>query len=144
MKKNRLKEDGCCSCHPRKLLQLSTEESVLGSSPRTNFCPFPPRVLIIPSIHDHVQLLQPSLKTSSWAHSLPNLLYWARWVWAYSLNSKSTQTLTLHIYIYISIESNFFIIYYVNFIYYCINQVNFFGMLVDFINSDRVYCLEVA
>ena len=32
----------------------------------------------------------------------------------------------------------------VNFIYYCLNQVIFFGKLVDFINSDKVYCLEVA
>ena len=97
--KNRLKEDGCCSCHPRKLLQLSTEEPRRRISPwiklEDKLPPFPPRVLIIPSTYDHVQLLQPSLKPSSWAYSLPNLLYWARWVWAYSLNSKSTQTLTL-------------------------------------------------
>ena len=38
----------------------------------------------------------------------------------------------------------FFFFWGVNFIYYCINQVIFFGKLVDFINSDRVYCLEVA
>ena len=90
-KKEKLKEDGCCSCHPRKLLQLSIEEPRRRLNPRM----LPPMCLIIPSTYNYVRLLQPSLKPSSWVHSLPNLLYWTRWVWAYSLNSRSTQTPTL-------------------------------------------------
>ena len=49
----------------------------------------PPTCLIITSIYDYVRLLKLSLKPNSWAHSLPDLLYWARGIWAYSHNNRS-------------------------------------------------------
>ena len=87
------KKDGRSSYHLRKLPQLSTKESRRRrinhrTKPKDKLSPFPHAfdhsiyIWSCPAVAalTKAQFLSP--------FSLPNLLYWARWIWAYSLNSK--------------------------------------------------------
>ena len=87
------KEDGCCSYHPWKLSPLSTKEPRKRRiNPRTK-----PEDKLLPFPHgfDHsisiwsCPAVEPLTKAQFLSpFSLPNLLYWAHWVWVYLPKSK--------------------------------------------------------
>ena len=87
------KKDGRHSYHPWKLLQLSTKEPRRRRiSHRTKL---EDKLPSFPHAFNHSISIWscPAVAALTKAQflspfSLPNLLYWARWIWAYSLNSK--------------------------------------------------------
>ena len=87
------KKDGRSSYHPRKLLQLSTKE--LRRRRISHWTKLEDKLPSFLHAFDHSISIWscPAVATLTKAQflspfSLPNLLYWARWIWAYLLNSK--------------------------------------------------------